>query len=74
MAEEEDNLPILPTTEIKRIQQIVGSFLYYARGVDPTIHPAINQIASNQATPTEKKQKKPPICFWIIYILIHQQN
>ena len=49
MAQEEDNTDILPTPEIKYIQQVIGSFLYYARAVDNTTFPAINQIASNQA-------------------------
>jgi hypothetical protein len=37
----------------KRIQQIVGSFLYYAQAVDPTILMALSEIASQQAAPTE---------------------
>jgi hypothetical protein len=37
---------------IKRIQEITGSFLYYARAVDPTMLTAVNKIASAQARPT----------------------
>ena len=34
-------------------QAIVGSLLYYARGVDPTILPALNMVATLQANPTQ---------------------
>ena len=39
-----------PTTQ--RVQAITGTFLYYARAVDPTILPALNEIAGSQAQPT----------------------
>ncbi len=45
--------PKLDKANKKRIQQIVGSFLYYARAVDPTIVMAISDITSQQAAPTE---------------------
>ena len=35
-----------------RVQEIVGSLLFYARAVDPTMLTAVNAIASEQATPT----------------------
>ena len=35
------------------IQQIVGSFLYYSRAVDGTIHMALNELANQQTAPTE---------------------
>lgn len=41
----------------KRIQQIVGVFLYYARAVDPTMLTALNKIGSAQAQPTEAVEK-----------------
>jgi hypothetical protein len=37
----------------KRIQQIVGSFLYYAGAVNLTILMALSAVASQQAAPTE---------------------
>jgi hypothetical protein len=45
------------TTEAnkKRIQQIIGSFLYYARAVNHTILMALSAIASQQALPTEDR-------------------
>ena len=42
----------------KYIQQVVGSFLYYARAVDMTILHALNEIASEQAEPTENTRKR----------------
>ena len=42
----------LPTSEIKTFQEQVGCLLYYACGVDATILPAVNHIASLQSTPT----------------------
>jgi hypothetical protein len=35
-----------------RIQAITGTFLYYGRSCDPCILPALNEIASEQASPT----------------------
>jgi len=46
-------MPILPKKESKRIQQIIGSLLYYARAVDPTLLVALGTLASQQNTPTE---------------------
>ena len=48
-----DLTPELTPIEKTRIQGIVGSLLFYARGVDPTILPAVNLIASLQARPTQ---------------------
>jgi hypothetical protein len=36
------------------LQQLIGTFLYYARAVDPTILVAINKLAAQQTTATEK--------------------
>lgn len=48
-----DSTPLLPPDRKLRIQQIVGTFLYYARAVDPTILTAISKLSSLQAEPTE---------------------
>ena len=48
-----DTTPLFPDSDKKRIQQIVGSFLYYARAIDSTILPALSKISSTQANPTE---------------------
>ena len=49
-----DTSPLLISpAEKNRIQAIVGSLLFNARGVDPTILPAVNMVASLQAKPTQ---------------------
>ena len=42
----------------KILQQVVGSFLYYARAVDMTILHTLNSIASEQANPTERTMER----------------
>ena len=53
-----DTSPKLDEKGKKRIQQIVGSFLYYARAVDPTILMALSAIASQQSAPTEQTRDR----------------
>lgn len=48
-----DNSPTIPEERKKRIQQIVGVFLFYARAVDPTMLVSVTKLSSMQATPTE---------------------
>jgi hypothetical protein len=48
-----DKSPCLNEAQKKRIHQIVGSFLYYAQAVNPTILIALLEIASQQVAPTE---------------------
>ena len=50
-----DESPLLNKTGKKRVQQIVGSFLYYARAVDPTI---LMALSSQQSAPTENTMKR----------------
>ena len=52
------SLPILDAMGIKRIQSINGTFLYYARAVDPCMLPAINEISTQQAQPTSDTNAK----------------
>jgi hypothetical protein len=52
-----DKSPLLDEAGKKRVQQIVGSFLYYAQAVDPTILMALSEISSQQAAPTENTMK-----------------
>jgi hypothetical protein len=44
----------LTDAEIKQVQKIVGSILYYARAVDLTVLMALSTIASEQTKGTEK--------------------
>jgi len=53
----EDHSPFLDKDETTRVQAISGTFLYYARAVDPTILPALNEISNQQSKPTEKTAK-----------------
>ncbi|KAJ1410921.1 hypothetical protein B484DRAFT_336208, partial [Ochromonadaceae sp. CCMP2298] len=48
-----DDTPPLSPAGILRLQEIVGSLLYYARAVDCTMLTAVNHIASEQARPTQ---------------------
>ena len=51
--EDPDTSRPLGIEEIKRLQQIVGTFLFYGRAVDPTTLVALSTIASQQANATE---------------------
>ena len=50
--------PYLDKHGKKYIQQVVGSFLYYARAIDMTILIALSAIAADQANPTEATLKR----------------
>ena len=49
-----DSSPKLDKKGIKRVQQIVGSILYYACAVDMTVLMALSSIAVEQTCATEK--------------------
>jgi hypothetical protein len=53
----QDDSHLLDAAGKKCIQQIIGSFLYYARAVDPTILMALSAIASQQSSPTEETNR-----------------
>jgi hypothetical protein len=53
----DDDSPPLPPPRAKRIQCIVGYFLYYARAIDSTMLVALARIATEQALPTEKTEQ-----------------
>jgi hypothetical protein len=48
-----DNSTPLDSVGILRLQEIVGSLLYYARAIDCTMLTAVNHIASEQSQPTQ---------------------
>lgn len=48
-----DESPLASPSQIKRLQQIIGCLLFYARMVDMTMLVAINTIASQQSKATE---------------------
>ena len=43
----------LDSKETKCIQSIVSSFLYYARVLDYTLFPGINEMSTSQSQPTK---------------------
>ena len=47
-------LPTFTPAEVKRLQQICGTFLYYARAVDVTMAHALNDMSSQITTGTHK--------------------
>jgi hypothetical protein len=52
-----DDSPLLDKVKEKLVQQIVGSFLYHARAVDPTILMALSKVSSQQAAAMENMMK-----------------
>jgi hypothetical protein len=57
LTEPPDDSPALPPARIKRLQQIIGTFLYYARAVDPTMLMALSTLGSQQAHGTEQTER-----------------
>jgi hypothetical protein len=53
MATEKETTTLLTDVQKTEIQAIVGTILYYARAVDPSLLPVANEIASQQAAPTQ---------------------
>ena len=44
----------LPPEKITRVQQIIGSLIYYTRAIDNTLLPALNKISTKQDADTKK--------------------
>ena len=57
-AKEPDTSPPLSAKETTWIQSVAGTFLYYARTIDNTLLPALNELARDQSCPTELTRKK----------------
>jgi hypothetical protein len=57
-ATDDDPSPILAPANLTCIQQIVGTLLYYAISVNPTMLVALGSIASTQANATKLTQDK----------------
>jgi hypothetical protein len=45
--------PAISDKDVNKLQQLTGTFLYYARAVDPTLIMPINVLASEQSNATE---------------------
>ena len=52
MATEEPKTSLLDKDGKRRIQSIVGTFLFYGRAVEPTVLTALNDMATTQSKPT----------------------
>ena len=57
-AEDADTSPPLTKQEKTYVQQVIGTFLYYARAVDCTMLCALGSLASQQANPTQKTMER----------------
>jgi hypothetical protein len=53
-----DDSPKLNKEDKRFIQEVTGTFLFYARAVDPTMLVALGSLAVEQASPTENTMKK----------------
>jgi hypothetical protein len=53
-----DTSALLPKEDKNIIQEVISTFLYYARCVDSTMLAALGYIATQQANPTENTMKK----------------
>ena len=51
-----DTSPPIPEERKYRIQQIIGTFLYYSRTVDYTLLPALNTLAEKQSSRTKNAE------------------
>ena len=54
---EPDTTPLLDASDNKTIQEIVGTLLYYARAVDPTLLVALSTLATQQTKGTKQTMK-----------------
>jgi hypothetical protein len=48
---------LLDTTDIRRVQEVLGTLLYYARAIDNTMVTSIGEIATQQASATQFTMK-----------------
>ena len=51
-----DTSPSTPEEQKRRIQQIVGTFLYYAQPLDCTMLPDLNTLSEQQSSPTKNTE------------------
>ena len=53
-----DTTPRVSADRVRRVQDVVGTFAWYARAVDPTMAATMSSIASRQATATEQLEEE----------------
>ena len=64
-----DNSPALPQSAKKHVQQVVGTFLYYALTIDLTMLVALGSLAAQQNNPTEKTMSE--LTWFLDYCAAH---
>jgi hypothetical protein len=69
MTPDADTSPALPKEGITKLQQVVGTFLYYARGVDLSLLVALGSLASEQTKGTEATMDA--CCHLLNYVATH---
>ncbi len=67
-----DDSPFASESDKKTLQSVVGTLLYYARAVDPSICTAVHQLGSVQAKPTENDMRKMDRL--LQYVSTHSNN
>jgi hypothetical protein len=67
-----DASPFATKTEQKELQVVVGTLLYYARTVDPSILTAVHELGSVQAQPTTQDMQK--VERLLQYVSTHQNS
>jgi hypothetical protein len=70
-AEDADTSTPISDAQKKRVQEIIGTFLFAARAVDPTLLVALGSIATQQANCTEKTMKA--ITHLLNYVATHPE-
>jgi hypothetical protein len=53
-----DDTPLLDKDDKRFIQEVTGTFLFYARAVDATMLTALSSLAAEQCNPTERTMQK----------------
>ena len=53
-----DESPLLDKNDKRFVQEVTGTFLFYARAVDATMLTALSSLASEQCSPTERTMEK----------------
>ena len=70
--EHKDNSPSLYTARVKHIQNVVGTFSWYARASEPTMAHTLSSIASHQSKGTEKLEEE--VSHFLDYCATHPNS
>ena len=68
-ADAPDSSPPLPASATRHVQQVVGTFLYYAIALDLSLLVALGDLASEQSAPTETTMTK--VTHLLDYVATH---